>query len=96
MISAFFQRRKQRFIGWWRAPITRKDRAVGALVGGLGCFWVGVLGRIILGPLPVSLEILAWWALGSVAIGVILGLVFPKATTCVTFPFSTFGIGSGT
>ncbi|GHU29046.1 hypothetical protein AGMMS50256_12960 [Betaproteobacteria bacterium] len=68
---------------------------LGAVIGGIGCFWVGVLGRIILGPLPVSLEVMVWWALGSIAIGVFLGIIFPKATTCVAFPFSTFGIGSG-
>ena len=96
MIAAFLQRKRQRFIQWWRTPATWKDRALGALVGGIACFWIGVLGRIILGPLPVSISVLAWWALASVGIGVVLGLVFPKATTCVLFPFTTIGIGSGT
>jgi hypothetical protein len=95
MIAAFLQRQRQRFSAWWRAPITWKDHAVGALIGGIACFWIGVLGRIIIGPLPVGLEVLAWWALGSVAIGIALGLVFPKATTCVLFPFSTIGVGGG-
>jgi hypothetical protein len=96
MIAAFFQRKRQRFIEWWRAPVTRKDRVLGAVVGGIACFWIGVLGRIMVGPLPVSLDVLAWWALGSVAVGVVLGIVFPKATTCALFPFTTIGIGSGT
>ena len=34
------------------------------------------------------------WALGSVAVGVALGALFPKATTVVLFPFSTFGIST--
>jgi hypothetical protein len=96
MISAFFRRKKESFIIWWRAPITLKDRVRGAVVGGIGCFWIGVLGRLIFGPSPVSLVALAWWALGSVAAGIALGILFPKATTCVAFPFSTFGVGSGT
>ena len=96
MIVTLFQRKRQRFLAWWRAPVTRKDRAVGALVGGIACFWIGALGRIIVGPFPVSLEAVAWWAAGGVAVGVVLGVAFPKATTCVLFPFSTIGIGGGT
>ena len=96
MFAAAFQRKKQNFASWWHAPITRKDRLLGAVVGGVGCFWVGVLGRLILGPTPVSLVVLAYWALGGVTAGVVLGVFFPKATTCAAFPFSTFGGGSGT
>ncbi|MGH9255399.1 MAG: hypothetical protein ACRD3C_12620 [Vicinamibacterales bacterium] len=96
MTLTFFQRKKESFIIWWRAPVTRRDRVLAAVVGGIGCFWIGVLGRLIVGPSPVSLEVLAWWALGSVAAGVVLGVLFPKATTCLAFPFSTFGVGSGT
>jgi hypothetical protein len=96
MIRSFFDRRRQYFVDWWHAPITQKDRALGALVGGLGSFWIGVLGRILLGPLPVSLSTIGWWALGSVVVGVMLGIIFPKVTTCVCFPFSVFGGGSGT
>jgi hypothetical protein len=95
MIAAAFQRKKQSFIKWWRAPVTRKDRLLGAVVGGMGLFWVGVLGRIILGPTPVSLGVLAYWALGCVTVGVALGILFPKATTCIAFPLSTFGVGGG-
>jgi hypothetical protein len=95
MVAALLQRQRQRFITWWRAPVTRKDRATGALVGGIAFLWIGVLGRLIIGPSPVGLGVLAWWALGSIAFGVALGLLFPKATTCVLFPFSTFGVGGG-
>ena len=96
MIRAFFDRRRQSFVDWWHAPITRNDRKLGALVGGLGCFWIGVLGRFMFGPMPVSLTTVGWWALGSVVVGVTLGIIFPKVTSCVCFPFSTFGGGSGT
>jgi hypothetical protein len=95
MIATFLQRQRQRFMAWWRAPLTSKDRVLGALVGGIACFWIGVLGRLILGPSPVGFDVLAWWALGSIAFGIALGLIFPKATTCVLFPFSTIGVGGG-
>lgn len=96
MFTSFFQRKKQNFIGWWHAPATRKDRLLGAVVGGIGCFWVSILGRLVFGPMPVSLVVLAYWALAGITAGVILGILFPKATTCAAFPFSTFGGGSGT
>jgi len=86
----------QRFRLWWRAPATRKDRIMGVVVGAIGCFWIGVLGRIILGPLPVPVSTLGWWAAASVAIGGVLGVFFPKVVCCVCFPFSTIGGGSGT
>ena len=95
MIATLLQRERQRFVAWWGAPATSKDRAIGALIGGIAGFWIGVLGRLMLGPSPVGLDVLAWWALGSVALGIALGVVFPKATACVLFPFSTIGLGSG-
>src|SRR6267378_1186779 len=61
------------------------------VLGAVGCFWIGVLGRIILGPLPVPVSTLGWWAAASVAIGVVLGVLFPKVVCCVCFPFSTIG-----
>ena len=96
MIGSFFKRRLEEFRIWWRAPASRKDRVVGALIGAFGCFWIGILGRLFLGPTPVDGVTLGWWALGSVIVGVALGVTFPKVTTCVCFPFSSFGIGSGT
>jgi hypothetical protein len=35
------------------------------------------------------------WAIGGAAVGLVLGIVAPKVTTVVCFPFSTFG-GVGT
>ena len=80
-----------RFADGWRKPPTRRDRVRGALVGAMGCFWLGGLGRVLLGPLPVSLGIVFEWSLVAAASGVILGVCFPKAVTCVCFPFATFG-----
>jgi len=95
VIGRFVKRRAVSFTEWWCAPATPKDRRLGALVGAVGCFWIGVLGRLMLGPTPVALATLGWWALASIAVGIALGRFFPKATTCVCFPFSMFSIGSG-
>jgi hypothetical protein len=81
-----------RFDAWWRAPTTRRDRVRGAVIGGVGCLWIGGLGRVFLGPLPASLHIVIEWGLAAGTVGVILGMCFPKAITCVCFPFATFGV----
>jgi hypothetical protein len=83
----------RRFAAWWRAPVTKRDRILGAFVGGLGCFWIGGLGRVALGALPVSLSAVLEWGIAAAVIGIALGTCFPKAMTCVCFPFSTFGVG---
>ncbi|NLD15752.1 MAG: hypothetical protein GX665_11815 [Gammaproteobacteria bacterium] len=61
----FIKRYTRKLREWWQSPVTAKDRAVGAVVGGLGGFWIGVLGRIMLGALPVSLGEVAIWALAA-------------------------------
>ena len=94
MPSALLKRQSARFLVWWRAPPTWGDRLLGSVVGVLGCFWIGAPGRVILGPLPVSLQALAWWAIGSVATGVALGILLPKATACICFPFAISGGGN--
>lgn len=94
MINEFFRNRSQNFARWWHAPVTRRDRIIGAFIGGMGCFWIGILGRLALGPLPASLSTLAWWAFGSALFGILLGVCFPKSVSVVCFPFSTFGGGS--
>jgi hypothetical protein len=83
----------RRFAAWWRAPVTKRDRILGAFVGGLGCFWIGGLGRVALGALPVSLSAVLEWGIAAAVVGIALGTCFPKAMTCVCFPFSTFGVG---
>jgi len=96
MAQNFFGRQLQRHREWWRAPVTPKDRLAGTVVGGVACFWFGLLGRVMLGPTPVSLASIAAWALGVAVAGALIGFIFPKVTTTLGFPFSTFGIGSGT
>ncbi|HYW56201.1 MAG TPA: hypothetical protein VE934_04530 [Polaromonas sp.] len=93
MTTSFLQTRYQNYVRWRHAPATRRDRIIGAVIGGMGCFWIGVLGRLALGPLPVSVSALGWWALGSVLLGVMLGIFFPKIVSVVCLPFSSFGGG---
>lgn len=87
----FIKRYTRKLREWWQSPVTAKDRAVGAVVGGLGGFWIGVLGRIMLGALPVSLGEVAIWALAAAMCGASAGITFPKLVTVVLFPFLTFG-----
>ena len=83
-----------KFKEWWSRPVQTKDRVAAAFVGAMGGFWIGILGRLFLGPMPVAFTALGYWAIGSVIVGVILGLFFPKPVTVVLYPFSIFGIGS--
>lgn len=87
--------RLQAFRVWWHKPATPKDRFLGAMVGGFGCFWIGVLGRLLIGPMPVTFSTLVAWAVGSLFVGVVLGVLFPKSVSVVCFPFATFGGGVG-
>jgi TM2 domain-containing membrane protein YozV len=83
-----------KFLSWWNAPNTKKDRYIAATVGAFGGFWIGGLGRIILGALPVSITDVGLWALGGVVVFSLLGAVFPKVITCVCYPLSIFGVGN--
>ena len=64
------------------------------LVGGLGGFWIGALGRIALGSTPVALGEVAVWGLSVAACCAVAGFVFPKPVTVVLFPFSIFGVSN--
>jgi len=44
------------------------------------------------GPDAPFIGPVAWWAIGGLVVGALLGVAFPKATTCVCFPFSFFGV----
>jgi hypothetical protein len=68
---------------------------LGAFVGALGGLWIGLLGRVFFGPLPVSGHVILLWAVGGAVVGFVFGIVAPKVTTIVCFPFSTFGSGAG-
>jgi len=86
-----FQRRNRTFREWWRAPITSRERSSGVLIGGLGGFWIGALGRIALGTTPVSLGEVAVLGLAVATCCAVAGFTFPKLVTIILFPFSTFG-----
>jgi hypothetical protein len=91
---SFTRRHRERFLRWWRAPIRIGDRILGSVIGAFACFWIALLGSsAVFGPLAGSA--LVWWLLTGVALGVVLGAVFPKAVAVVLFPLSTFGSGPG-
>ena len=78
---------------WWQAPVTPRERRWAMLIGAIGGFWIGALSRMVFGPLPVDLSVIAGWALGGAALGVACGRVLPKATLCVCLPFALLGGG---
>jgi hypothetical protein len=83
------------FVDWWHRPIRTRDRVGAFFIGGFGGFWVGLLGRLMFGPLPVELGILGYWAVAGAIACAILGAVFPRVATVVLYPFSMFGLGIG-
>jgi hypothetical protein len=82
------------FVEWWRRPIRTRDRVGAFFVGAFGGFWVGLLGRVFLGAMPVGFTVLAYWALGTAIAGALLGVLMPRVVTVLLYPFSTFGVGS--
>jgi hypothetical protein len=78
----------EKFLKWWNAPITKKDRFTALFIGAFSGFWLGGLGRIMLGVLPVSISDVGLWALGGIIVFSLLGLVFQKVITCICYPFS--------
>jgi hypothetical protein len=92
VVFEFFQRRSVQLREWWRAPITKKDRRTGALVGGSACFWIAALGRIAFDT--ASFTELGLWAIGGAVFGIALGRACPKPVTLLMFPFAVFGISS--
>ena len=79
---------KTKFKEWWNRPITAVDRLFGALIGAFGGFWLLLPGRLFLGPTPVSFSKLGIWAAAGVVAGLVAGIMYPRATSIVLFPFS--------
>lgn len=76
---------------WWNTPSTTDDRFKSSLLSGFAGFWLGGLGRLILGPPSGSIEILFYYAAAGVLAGIILGAAFPKAMRIIAFPFTFVG-----
>jgi hypothetical protein len=93
-IKEMNQSNHTKFIAWWNAPNTKKDRYIAAIVGAFGGFWIGALGRIMLGETPVLISDVGLWALVGIILFSLLGVFFPKAILCICFPFSVFGVGN--
>jgi hypothetical protein len=87
--------RVARFRTWWKTPATARDRKSGALVGGAAGFWVGALGRIMFGPLPVGVAVVLLWGMAGILAGAAFGRLRPKATLVFLLPLATFGCSPG-
>jgi hypothetical protein len=94
LVSAFFRRRAADFKTWWYRPPTARDRVLGAFVGAVAGLWVAVIGRLILGDMPVAFSVLAEFAMMGAGCGVVLGAAFPKIVLILGFPFASLGVSS--
>jgi hypothetical protein len=95
MMQDWLRERIARALAWWRAPVTARDRVTGAVVGGMAGFWVGALGRIMAGPLPVGITVVLLWAAAGLAAGALFGRLRPKATFVFLLPLAAFGCSPG-
>ena len=84
MITSFHQ--------WWRRPLRTRDKIGAVFIGAIGGFWVGLLGRLFLGSMPVSITTLIYWGVGGIIVGIILGIIFPRAISIILYPFAFLGI----
>ena len=75
--------------------MSRRDRVLGGVIGGLGGFWIGALGWLAFADLPVPFGTVGVAALVGAASGLLLGALRPKVTMVVLFPFATLGGGGG-
>ena len=82
-----------RLKAWLTKTTAPKDRSRAAIIGFFGGIWVGLLGRLIFGAMPVSFSEVGLYALGVAMVCCLLGIVFPKIVSVLLFPFSIFGIG---
>ena len=94
MVPTFVWIQLAHYRKWWRAPISRRDRVVGGMVGLFGGFWVGLLGWVALGPTPATFASLCAWVVVAVLVGAVAGAKWPKVSTLILFPFATFGGGT--
>jgi len=76
---------------WWKAPVTARDRMSATVIGGMGGFWIGALGRILFGSLPVGVTVVLLWGTAGILAGAVFGRLRPKATLVFLLPFATFG-----
>jgi len=91
----WLRERITRALAWWRAPVTARERVTGAVVGGMAGFWIGALGRIVVGSLPVGVGVVLLWGIVGIAAGALFGRLRPKATFVFLLPFAAFGCSPG-
>jgi len=91
MVGGFMSHLCDRVRQWWQAPITAADRIGGAVFGLFGFFFIGAIGRALLGAHPVGFDTLAMWGVWSSGAGLLIGIRFPKVTTCLLAPLMLIG-----
>lgn len=91
MIGRFISNRLQIVRRWWRAPVTVGVRFGGAFVGVVAFFFIGAIARAMIGARPVPFSTLGLWGSGFSGVGMIVGIRFPKITTCLLMPLFFVG-----
>ncbi|HEY0230418.1 MAG TPA: hypothetical protein VGC55_04120 [Dokdonella sp.] len=80
---------------WWNPPATATDRFNGAICAGVAGLWLGAFGRIALASSSASLTDIALCAALGIAVGIVVGRRFPRASVLIFSPFTLFGISPG-
>ena len=91
MVGGFMSHLRDRVRRWRREPITVVDRIGGAVFGLFGFFFIGAIGRALLGAPPVGFDTLAMWGVWSSGAGLVIGIRFPKVMTCLLAPLMLIG-----
>lgn len=94
-IMPFIDNKLTQFKTWWRKPATPADRFFSVLLGAWAGLWIGVIGRLFVGEMPVGLGELFRVAVITAAVLGFCGAVFPKTVSCIAFPFAFLGVSGG-
>jgi hypothetical protein len=83
------------FLQWWHRPVRTLDRVAAFFLGAFGGFWIGLLGRLFFGPMPMGIVALGYWGAAGAVLAAVLGIAFPRAVMVVLYPFTFISIVGG-
>ena len=88
-----FQRHREAFTAWFRAPAKWWERALAVIASVVVFAIIGLVARLISGPLPLLplddlLRTVALWSGTFAVAAAVLAALFPKPMLCVVYPFS--------
>jgi hypothetical protein len=86
---------KAKFQTWWSTPATPADRGWAFVLGAWAVVWFGLIGRLVIGGLPVPFAELFWYAVATSVAVAFAGLFFPKTVRLISFPFAFIALPGG-